>query len=817
MFNNKEEIIEKAKELDAMFPLFFNYAKENQVLFYNKMLNELEEGDSIVPYDASFDTILYNEWFNILNKYYPEQLKTTSLDDLFVLSELLDSNLHNYNKGNEKSEIETNLSFGKIVEKFEWYFVLSKFQSIDTPDIDRWEHKNRWEFQRNTNGRNINFATDDECWEIPCDENLMKKSMCFGTTRISRHNVQFDYSLKCAGLYQGIICSGIEPNKQKIWISDFINLTELLIRGKYKIDDNVFVIDELSWTEDDSEDDVKYAYSDARSYQTCVIYFLNYILNKNEEAFLKFARLILLTAENVFESFDIDPDVFNLDEKDIILKTIKLIDNFFNDCKKKNSCNMKLNCLPEYHITARMSPVLIKSYYQDAPFADEMVQKYTEIPSEKEEKCAKIACMLVEAGYDRDEKIIIDTYVEKYKKYRNYRLLYRKLYKLGLAQELLYLLNDSLYINTNLVEDVPSIKRICSRIQDYLYEEKDDAKVEKELDNITGKSFEFKSTLYELETYKQFVSLLDMELSADLDLDSLLQLKHSFAVRILNRIPNEDKEKIAEFSEINDKILSMIEFKSQEDNLFETVENEINALFEKHESDITRKIIRYLGSDSLDCSTEFKSIKRALTTAEFLYKRYVLPYAEITKNIELPDKIQNMDFSCIALEYYTALERLANLLLYKPYKEKVLTPWYSSHTRDDFDIIMSGYVGDVLRGNLVAGRNLKNSLELGTLAHLYKDSITNNRIKSNYQEIGNYISQMSLRMAKAEKYGKKIFDISKLRNMSAHVDVLDICYAKKAQDVSLNHSPSPDASLNHISLANQCHKMMIELLAWFAS
>ena len=61
----------------------------------------------------------------------------------------------------------------------------------------------------------------------------------------------------------------------------------------------------------------------------------------------------------------------------------------------------------------------------------------------------------------------------------------------------------------------------------------------------------------------------------------------------------------------------------------------------------------------------------------------------------------------------------------------------------------------------------------------------------------------------------RILETKDLRNEAAHgKDLLDINRAKKAQDVSFIHEPSPDV-VCQIGLADNCHKLIIEILELF--
>ena len=55
----------------------------------------------------------------------------------------------------------------------------------------------------------------------------------------------------------------------------------------------------LPWIKGHHGNDIGIVDGAARSYQTCVIYFVNFIEQKDETSFLKLVRLIYLTLTNV--------------------------------------------------------------------------------------------------------------------------------------------------------------------------------------------------------------------------------------------------------------------------------------------------------------------------------------------------------------------------------------------------------------------------------------------------------------------------------------------------------------------------------------
>ena len=228
---------------------------------------------------------------------------------------------------------------------------------------------------------------------------------------------------------------------------------------------------------------------------------------------------------------------------------------------------------------------------------------------------------------------------------------------------------------------------------------------------------------------------------------------------------------------------------------------------------IKEKIVALYGETPHYCDEAFLSLIRTLSTAEFLYKKYVS-----TSDDEFASDTL-MDYSCIALEYYTSLELIANLLLFRLYRDKVLKPRYDQckKTKNSSEY-MKGYIGNAILGKLVLRGDVRKSLELGPLYYLYKDAlIGEERAAPEYEHIEKYIESFSLKMNDAAKIGKMIFEITDLRNESAHGGkLLDISLAKKAQDVTYIHNPLMDV-LCQIERADQCHQLVVNLLRWFAT
>ena len=219
-----------------------------------------------------------------------------------------------------------------------------------------------------------------------------------------------------------------------------------------------------------------------------------------------------------------------------------------------------------------------------------------------------------------------------------------------------------------------------------------------------------------------------------------------------------------------------------------------------------------MGAGILNINDELESIKRALVTGEFLYNQFVKPYIGHSANT-MPENVRNMDFSCIALEYYTALEKLVNLLLYKPYKIKVLCN--ISDPRNG----SLGYLGKTFYAYVTHGRDelvFNESSELGPIARMYRGYRPGDM---KYLYVKGYIDDLRCRMDRIALICESLDEVRELRNQSAHgEEILEIGYAKKAQDASFIHLPNPDTSIaRNIATITNCHNLIGELLKWFCA
>ncbi len=128
------------------------------------------------------------------------------------------------------------------------------------------------------------------------------------------------------------------------------------------------------------------------------------------------------------------------------------------------------------------------------------------------------------------------------------------------------------------------------------------------------------------------------------DIDSLMQAKQNYIVRLKDFSTEEQEEKLDELSlMIVDKIKTEISKQDVYDELYASVSSE----FEPYLSTLAKS----------------PNIFSSLVSAEYLYNQYIK-----NKNPKI-----NFDYSCISIMYYMSLEDFLNKLVYIPYSKEVLS------------------------------------------------------------------------------------------------------------------------------------------------
>ena len=129
----------------------------------------------------------------------------------------------------------------------------------------------------------------------------------------------------------------------------------------------------------------------------------------------------------------------------------------------------------------------------------------------------------------------------------------------------------------------------------------------------------------------------------DDDIENLMTAKQEYCRVISNYIEEEQQIKLEKYTKIiYEKLHNII---SNDDNF--------STRFEAVSKDFT-EYVDYLKS--------YQTLLTSLSSAEFLYDRYITKMSEK----------KNFDYSCISIMYYKTLEDFINKFLYIPYKNEVL-------------------------------------------------------------------------------------------------------------------------------------------------
>lgn len=847
-----EEARRLAMRFDLLFPNFFVNAtfvfNEERLEEERHILKHPEDADLVfdLPRRPSDGRILEYEYrlahsgLKILYRYYKEELGKLRVEAIYFFTALLDLNLEYYEErlykqdfidldsyssfADEHTCLEApaanedlplayeDESFLKIFNRIGWWEIKKRLL-LENGNINRSLEKytyedpkaqnylknypGRWQREKHEDAEQLNFALNEEVDGRKCDIDLISDSYFFyRKPKISRSNINNDYTTKNEGLYYGLICPEISPQKRKRWSADYVTLTEFVLQGKYKIKDKVIEIEDLPWGRDNHSNDLDIIKGTAFSYQSCAIYLVNYIESKNnghnaQEAYDKLMRLVYLTIKNIYP----------LEEKkiqytdSILADILEYTRSAFDKTKEDNiDLNIKLNFFPEYQNTGYLPYEELNHMKQNAFFVEEIARRYAEPVTTKDKKCYKIAVWLHNAGLLKDEDMVrhINDFHEKSDKRKQLYIVYGELTELAIILETLYLVkdvitDDDLFYKTD---------QICKQIQNYIYESIRFRQVQEQLDSINPDSFELNATQYISNKKSAFMYeynswLLRILQTPKISFDDFMNERQIFAKRIYTW--GLDSETTQLMEELNANLLSLLQQKVSQQANFSAVLDEAKRFLQPYFYNINVRFGNYLNGN-YDIS-EFKNVvTKELATAQYLYAYYVEPY----KNTKPPAEMRDLDLSFVALEYYLALERAANELLYIHYKDKVLCNL--NLPRHPFDRDALGYIGKSRINNLYAHHiGWKNNLEIGTVSFLYKGMDPNYQGTSDvFLYIKKYLADLGLsssRVRRIAEIATKLYNIRDLRNMAAHgASSLTISEAKKAQDICFEHDPHPDSS-----------------------
>lgn len=799
----------RASHLDELLPGFFIHAGDFYIEYLRTEIEEPDNSFEEEKWQMPFFDYISDNWFDLLKSHYEEQLRTMPIGDVYHLNVFL-----------EFFSCGEYMGLFKGIESFQEMAFLTLFDisSDDFDDYFGFEERDEEDYDLEEEVRYTFKEADDEFFDIPEEEGYIfhvKDNAASATL----DDLYFDYYRKKNSLYLAITRPDISVKKRKKWAADFVSLTESVLKGNY-----IWGFETINVKDMETERpgtgmlNLNMLTGEVRSYRTCFLYFFNFIEQKTAKSFIEFVRFSYLTCVNIYDHHMTDEAVFDRSEPALLQYIYDYARRILEECKRENTYGICLNCLPKYTNTGLLSYVpkekeyLFREYYADA------ITPFVDVLTNEDLGCCRLAVKLIAEGYDRkDLRDYVSHYHEREQELKKYAIIYNKIYGLAQIQQILYLVAEAISINNNLSQGVPNIKRLCNQIQDYAYQDYEFDRVEKELESKNRKSIEISSLSAENALYRKYMYLLNVELDSGKSYDELFAARKALINQIFNEGIRDETDEL--LTEINEKVLSYIEYQIEQEGAFGSVNEQVKKSLEQYVPSICEKIGQYLSEELVTVKDIFESIRRKLSTAELLYKRYVEPYSAITDKSDLPDEIQEMDYSFIALEYYTALEQLANTLLYYPYKEKILAPAFDRYGDRIFDNKDLGYAGGLERKFVIIKKGnkeeLKASLELGTLSYLYDPF--RGKPRKYFSKIEAYLKGMSLSLADARKFVKKLNDIRDLRNEAAHGgENLDIDRARKAQDVSYIHYPTRDQKCK-IKIADECHAEIINLLKWFSN
>lgn len=378
-------------------------------------------------------------------------------------------------------------------------------------------------------------------------------------------------------------------------------------------------------------------------------------------------------------------------------------------------------------------------------------------------------------------------------------------YLLGIYLRTLYLLADCVEGK----DDTYPFRIYRDKIQNILYGEKTYGKAS----NMFSKYSVSNIALVEEKAYSNIKTEIIMNLDNALDtVDSYDELLNADLKTIYSKYLlylGSDDYFLSLADEICQKISKLLELHVKLEPQYKSLFDEMIKKYTQRMDIVENSVKNYLQDDYLIIQGKIKKAISSLTTGEFLYNQYVDR-----------DNIPEMDFSCIALEYYTSLELLANIVFYIPYCQKILKPKCDGLVGTNIDEKLKGYIG-TSKAAYILDRNHrpKPSLELGTISNLYINLLKKNgTVHSKATEIAKYLDILSLDKSKVCQIFKEIQKVAILRNEAAHGgEILPHEKAKKAQDVTYIHNPNPDPTIDIDAkcTAATCHNLIDEIFELF--
>lgn len=268
------------------------------------------------------------------------------------------------------------------------------------------------------------------------------------------------------------------------------------------------------------------------------------------------------------------------------------------------------------------------------------------------------------------------------------------------------------------------------------------------------------------------------------------------------------------------KFCDFIQTKIQENTApqYNLIRKKIHEEFYPSYMNFRKKADYYLGtalnnSISSCMDSAFETAIQALSTGEYLYFQYASEGS--------PGSMYTIDYSSVALEYYLALEAVANLVFYTPYYYKHFYGVSANSISNN-----SNLLGGTNKRNLVSGGSFKTSLEIGTLGFLYANS-TGNNIKyaschptsnSKYNKLIEYVNSLGDGLIdKVYDISQKLKVIKNKRNDSAHgSNALTVSAAREAQGIVFRHDLVTGESFTIPNIPDNCREEVIKIFRIFA-
>lgn len=347
-----------------------------------------------------------------------------------------------------------------------------------------------------------------------------------------------------------------------------------------------------------------------------------------------------------------------------------------------------------------------------------------------------------------------------------------ELCNLGLCLESIYLLSFILQRMDGYADDQFKIEFLIMNIKKFVYGNQNARYVKNELEKLSENSLFNNIKSNEANIQKRFFVLIDQlldEFNDSNNIEYLLTKKQEILDEMLRFGIDEQtlaiSEKIA--NRIVDKFVALESKNSDFVSIKLKVSTKLKGLIEK--------IRNYNNKLSLYSQEEFEiemgKIVSYIATGEMLYDSF-------TKN----NTNKDIDYGCMALVYYKALEALSNFIFYKPYYDEVLSKRHNLEKENE-----SGYCGysfDKITKREKGSREYRNSLEYGTISYLYSKM---NESKD-YIHMFNFYKEKGMNIEKINNFFDIMNKTAYLRNNCAHpkisnFDSLEIA-RKKVYDCS---------------------------------